>query len=255
MNKINRRKEIKQKEELQAKFQLAISQTNVKVTNWLNPLKSSNQNNDKNEASEDFSRANSTFFDLPIIPSGSGLYSLDAKNGKEEYNKISDFLNSGEAGLRKLKNNSDQNETIVNGRPQGNSKAMNALINKMRNDSRDKIRQNITEKQVNQNQKQNKNQWQKSNQNKNSENNQSRNSFMSELKRQGIQSKNERQQNKNQNQLSQHLVKDSVSNEVQDDSDSNSDDELSKFKNRSVKKGANPLFGAKISKKGKGRPF
>ena len=38
---MSRRQEIKQKEELQARFQLAIANNNKKVLNWLKPHKSS----------------------------------------------------------------------------------------------------------------------------------------------------------------------------------------------------------------------
>lgn len=202
MSKPNLRKEIKKKEEFQAKFQLAMLSTNRMVSQWLNPIKA-NTDTSKDRQSED---AVSSFHDLPIIANGSGLYSLETKSDNK---KIADFLQSNEEGLRKLKSeNSDKVD-----RQNGSLKAMNALMNKMRNASRDKARQNVKSTSLN--------------------------SY-------GRQSTGK--QGKNPNSFTQQVKKESVTKPPVD-SDSESDDDMANVKNRSVKKGANLLFDSKIGKK------
>lgn len=133
MSKPNLRKEIQKKEEFQAKFQLAMLSTNSLVSKWLNPI-NLHTNTSKDKQSEE---AVASFHNLPIIANGSGLYSLETKS---EEKKVSDFLNSNEEGLRKLKNSERPTDNFD--RRNGNLKAMNALMNKMRNSSREKARQN-----------------------------------------------------------------------------------------------------------------
>lgn len=119
MSKLNHRKEIKQKDELRARFQFSMSQNNAKVLNWLTPLKDSSATSQ--------TLVNESFFDLPIIASGSGLSSLD-DDGSNKVNKIGDFVNL--ADFSKMKADTVKQPTL---------KAMSALMNKMRDSSRDKV--------------------------------------------------------------------------------------------------------------------
>lgn len=130
---MSRRSEIKQKQELQARFQLAISANHQKALNWLPPLKpaaaaittttaSSNSNVINSSTSDD------SFMDLQIIPQGSSLSKLD------NLQKIGDFLNSKD--ITKMKQSTT---TTTNRAPK--SKPMLALMNKMRDNNRKNIRQ------------------------------------------------------------------------------------------------------------------
>ncbi|CAR66010.1 DEHA2G20570p [Debaryomyces hansenii CBS767] len=121
MSKVNRRQEIKKKEELQARFQVAISQTNSKILNWLQP---------NNEIVHDDKEKNS-FFNLPIIPQGSGLSNIDKSN-----RNIGDFINSDETKFKQLQDGNHSNDNLR----KTNSKPMMALMNKMRNTNRDKVK-------------------------------------------------------------------------------------------------------------------
>lgn len=119
MSKVNRRKEIKEKEAFQLKFQLALNESSSLVAGWL-PKDSSRQTN---EASDH------DFLNLPILSGGKGLFELE--NDEEEQKTVGDFVNP-EKDPQKLKlQESRQN--------QAGSKAMSALINKLRNDSRGKV--------------------------------------------------------------------------------------------------------------------
>lgn len=125
--KINRRKEIKEKEELQARFQFAIGQANTRVTKWLPNMKK------KKEEEEEESNANgesNEFFNLPIIPNGSGLNSTTS-------GKIGDFIRGEGRELTKKAEMPGPNKN-------SESKAMHALKNKMRN----QIRSNTPVRQV-----------------------------------------------------------------------------------------------------------
>lgn len=129
MSKPNRRKEIKEKEELQAKFQLAMSQTNTRVLSWLQPLQKA--------AGETPREGQKAFLDLPIIANGSGLCSLTEGAGVQQL--VGDFLATGTASKKDF-----PNEAPV--RKEAGSKAMHALMNKMRNSSKQKIRQNMLDR-------------------------------------------------------------------------------------------------------------
>lgn len=118
MSKVNRRKEIQQKEALQAKFQHAMAQTNTKVSLWLQPYQSETTTTAKD----------TSFHNLPIIPAGSGLQALE----DDKHHKIGDFISGNETGLRKLK--VDESNAVAG------SRAMNALMNKMRKETRQKPR-------------------------------------------------------------------------------------------------------------------
>lgn len=121
MSKVNRRQEIKKKEELQAKFQLAISHTNNKILNWLEP---------NNEIAHNDEEKNS-FLNLPIIPQGSGLSNIEKSN-----KSIGDFINSDETKFKRLQDGNNSNSSLR----KTNSKPMMALMNKMRNTNRDKAK-------------------------------------------------------------------------------------------------------------------
>ncbi|CAX41823.1 conserved hypothetical protein [Candida dubliniensis CD36] len=132
---MSRRTEIKQKQELQARFQLAISANHQKALNWLPPLKSaaaaattttsaSSNSNDINSSTSDDS-----FMDLQIIPQGSSLSKLD------NLQKIGDFINSKD--ITKMK----QSTTTITTNRAPKSKPMLALMNKMRDNNRKNIRQ------------------------------------------------------------------------------------------------------------------
>lgn len=122
MSKVNRRQEIKKKEELQARFQVAISQTNSKILNWLQPNSNEIVHEDKEKDS---------FFNLPIIPQGSGLSNIDKSN-----RNIGDFINSDETKFKQLQDGNNSNDSLR----KTNSKPMMALMNKMRNTNRDKAK-------------------------------------------------------------------------------------------------------------------
>lgn len=122
MSKINRRQEIKKKEELQARFQVSISQTNSKILNWLQP--------NNNEIVHDDKEKNS-FLNLPIIPQGSGLSNIEKSN-----RNIGDFINFDETKFKQLQDRNNSNDSLR----KTNSKPMMALMNKMRNTDRDKAK-------------------------------------------------------------------------------------------------------------------
>ncbi|PVH18484.1 uncharacterized protein CXQ87_001414 [Candidozyma duobushaemuli] len=115
MSKVNRRKEIKEKEAFQLRFQLALNESNNTVANWL-----PKQNEETEKPSGD------DFLNLPILTNGSGLYELEEDD--EAQKTISDFVNP-EKDPQKVK-------VQENRQNQAGTKAMTALINKMRNDSR-----------------------------------------------------------------------------------------------------------------------
>mmetsp|Transcript_4095 Transcript_4095/g.4012 ORF Transcript_4095/g.4012 Transcript_4095/m.4012 type:complete len:178 (+) Transcript_4095:124-657(+) len=122
MSKVNRRQEIKKKEELQAKFQLAISHTNNKILNWLEPNNNEIAHNDEEKNS---------FLNLPIIPQGSGLSNIEKSN-----KSIGDFINSDETKFKRLQDGNNSNSSLR----KNNSKPMMALMNRMRNTNRDKTK-------------------------------------------------------------------------------------------------------------------
>ncbi|ODV78737.1 uncharacterized protein CANTADRAFT_43193, partial [Suhomyces tanzawaensis NRRL Y-17324] len=108
---VNRRKEIKEKEELQARFQLLMARNNTTVMSWLKP---------KQDVSRDIETEKS-FMELPIVPQGAGLAALDASSSK-----IGDFIASNTTKLAAIKED----------RTAKGSKPMMALLNKMRDSGR-----------------------------------------------------------------------------------------------------------------------
>ncbi|KAI5956266.1 hypothetical protein KGF54_000741 [Candida jiufengensis] len=132
----NRREEIKKKQELQAKFQFSIAQNNNLALNWLKPKTQEHQNS-TNDTTQD------EFLKLKVIPNGKSLNSSSSDN----LQTIEDFLNSKDinnlketSNNRNSNNNQQQNQngstTSRNGG--GGSIAMKALLNKMRNETRNK---------------------------------------------------------------------------------------------------------------------
>lgn len=109
---MSRRKEIKEKELLQAKFQTALSQNNDKVLKWLQPQKTSEANH-----------FNKDFLNLPIVGQGQGLNSIS------DSDTINDFMKD--------------EKKVAQTRVQNQSKPMSMLMNKMRNNNRDKVKRNI----------------------------------------------------------------------------------------------------------------
>lgn len=109
---MSRVQEIKRKQEIQAKFQLAVGQSNQQALNWLGGSRASETTSDE-------------FLALPIVSDGRGL-SLGGGS------TIGEFVSSG------VKN---QAATSVSaGKGVKDSKALNALRNKMRDSSRAKQR-------------------------------------------------------------------------------------------------------------------
>lgn len=121
MSKVNRRKEIKEKEAFQLRFQLALNESNSTVANWL-PSQNASLNTEEEVSGADF-------LNLPILSNGLGLYELEKDD--EEQKTISDFVNP-EKDPQKLKVQENRQNTA-------GSKAMAALVNKMRNDSRGRV--------------------------------------------------------------------------------------------------------------------
>lgn len=134
IKKPNRRKEIKEKEELQAQFQLNISKNNNKILSWLNPGLSSTSS----KTVDDFLISNNAFFDLPIIQNGSGLSSVMDLQAL----KVGDFINS-ENDLLKLSTPANSSGSLGG---TNDSKAMAALKNSLRNKQRQKIEQRSQQK-------------------------------------------------------------------------------------------------------------
>lgn len=115
MSKVNRRKEIKEKEAFQLKFQLALSQNNKAVLNWL--PKGSSEAVDAAPLSD-----RQEFLDLAIVPAGGGLADIE----QTEYT-VGKFLAADGA---------DKGKTAAARDARGGSKAMTALMNKMRGELR-----------------------------------------------------------------------------------------------------------------------
>ncbi|ABN64904.1 predicted protein [Scheffersomyces stipitis CBS 6054] len=123
MSKVNRRKEIKDKEALQARFQLSISQNNAKALSWLKPSTS--------KTGQEHPISTESFLDLPIIPSGSSLTTLNNGN----VSKIGDFMKN-DGSMNAIKQESGPRAA------KNASKPMLALMNKVRDYNKEKIRKN-----------------------------------------------------------------------------------------------------------------
>lgn len=158
----NRREEIKKKEALQAKFQLSMAQNNARAMSWLTPSSSATSASSSTKpisgntantskvpgSNQNIDDSNDEFMNLRVIPPGSGLGSTKSTQ------RIGDFFQqfNTDPNSNKLKNKDNTNNNAVgdvrrNGGSAGNSgsggsRAMNALLNKMRNENREKIKQN-----------------------------------------------------------------------------------------------------------------
>lgn len=136
----NRREEIKQKQELQARFQFSISQNNALALHWLKPA-STNQNETPTsplQSTQETDSTNSTrpdddFMKLRVIPQGSGLSSKTTQT-------VGDFLNSKDIITHQKNKDNGTTSRRGNGNGKG-SVAMNALLNKMRNETRKELGQ------------------------------------------------------------------------------------------------------------------
>ncbi|KAM9909263.1 hypothetical protein OXX69_005581 [Metschnikowia pulcherrima] len=126
MSKVNRRKEIKEKEDFQIKFQLALSTNNNNVLQWLPKAKDELSNR-----SENLEEDKDSFLDLPVIPNGAGLSALDKEDSKNDSHTIGSFLNADNVPKSQPSNTFREART--------GSKAMSALMNKMRSDTRNNI--------------------------------------------------------------------------------------------------------------------
>lgn len=222
---MSRRSEIKQKQELQARFQLAMSANNQKALNWLKPLKStasttstsSETPNANNPTSDD------SFMDLQIIPQGASLSKLD------NLQKIGDFINSKD--ITKMKQSTTTTTTTTASNLTSNrvtkSKPMLALMNKMRDSYRKNVRQNQHHHQQQQ---------------------QSTSSINGKSNKPMIPNK------------SQSIVK-NYNNEEEDDDDEEDDEDSRAIRSRTVKKGSSLLLENKLNNKNSGtkkknvRPF
>lgn len=132
MSKVNRRKEIKEKEELQARFQLLVAQNNKKVLNWLKPVKN-------DDISASLALVNGSFLQLPIIANGESLSSLDTKS-TDEVQRVGDFISSNDTSKFKQIKQESTDRT--------RSKPMTALMNRIRDGGREKVKTKMARKPV-----------------------------------------------------------------------------------------------------------
>ncbi|ODV85382.1 hypothetical protein CANARDRAFT_28177 [[Candida] arabinofermentans NRRL YB-2248] len=128
MSTPNNREQIKKKQQLQAQFQLSLSQVNSKILSWLPPADPAQQQTTKTIEPE----LTRSFENLPIIKPGAGLdlSSSKATNATSNSgNKIGDFVNG--SGIPTIQNSNSATST--------ESVALRALKNKLRNDNRGKF--------------------------------------------------------------------------------------------------------------------
>ena len=111
--------DIDKKENLLARLRLALARNNDKIKEWL-PLKK-----------EDFGVRydNNDFLDLPIIPNGGGMGSIETSK-----NKVADFFAANEPSFTSSKDQSNQPTEKSNRNK--TSRPMQALSNRLRNESR-----------------------------------------------------------------------------------------------------------------------
>ena len=221
---MSRRSEIKQKQELQARFQLAMSANNQKALNWLKPLKSTASTT--STSSETLNANNPTsddsFMDLQIIPQGASLSKLD------NLQKIEDFINSKDITKMKQSTTTTTASNLTSNRVT-KSKPMLALMNKMRDSNRKNVRQNQHHQQQQQQQ--------------------STSSINGKSNKPMIPNK------------SQSIVKNYNNEEEEDDDDEEDDEDSRAIRSRTVKKGSSLLLENKLNNKNSGtkkknvRPF
>ena len=145
---MSRAKEIREKQELQAKLALAFNKKRQTVLSWLG--NDDNQNDEKNIEHSKFE-----FMNLPVIATGSILNLNDNKSNnssqqvvdnKTEIGTIGECLKSEKkiSSLTK-KRNHNNNKSIVSEQfkvQKNDNKATAAFKNKMRDSSRDQLRKN-----------------------------------------------------------------------------------------------------------------
>lgn len=131
---MSRRQEIKEKEALQARFQHAMTQNSKLALNWLRPNQA--VNNTKNTpaapSSQGLTAAHANqFFDLPVVAQGASLSELSvAKLGRT----VGQFVK----GTTPAKPHAVTKPRKL--------KAMQALLNKMRDDKRSQLNQRASAK-------------------------------------------------------------------------------------------------------------
>ena len=138
---MSRAKEIKEKEQLQAKLALAFSQKRKTVLSWLGDDKS--QDGDVTESEKN------SFLSLPVMSAGALLNLNDAtsnritSDNKKEIGTIGEFLKGDRKVSSLTKKRSNNNTSGMNSNfnvNKNDNKATIAFKNKMRDDSRKKLR-------------------------------------------------------------------------------------------------------------------
>ncbi|KAK6199291.1 uncharacterized protein RJT21DRAFT_121603 [Scheffersomyces amazonensis] len=133
---MSRRQEIKQKEELQARFQYSVAQNNAKVLSWLKPSEQKGQTKTQTDNKPD--NNSDSFFNLPIIPSGQSLASVESMTSG--LTKIGEFIQSTDQQMKSVKQSSGPGHANNVAR-RNVSKPMLALMNKSRNVTRDRVKE------------------------------------------------------------------------------------------------------------------
>lgn len=142
---MSKRKEIKEKEQLQAEFRLSLSRVSSRIEGWLNGEVKSVSKDKK--ANDQAAKDRLLFESLPIIAPGKGLNIVqDAETGNDvsgrrnESMKIGDFVR-GEGKKSKMIGNKIRGIK----RRQEDSASMRALRNKLRDTRREKIRRGMND--------------------------------------------------------------------------------------------------------------
>lgn len=142
---MSKRKEIKEKEQLQAQFRLSLSKVDSRIESWLHETKDASK--DKVQADR-AAKDRKLFESLPIIGPGKGLSIADSagteKNGsgsEDESMRIGDFVKGG--GKR---NKAIQNRIRGIKRRREDSPSMRALRNKLRDTKREQIKRGMSER-------------------------------------------------------------------------------------------------------------
>jgi hypothetical protein len=125
-------KEIRQKKELQARFQLAVNSTSSLVSGWLKPATASSSGTSSAIIDDPSKHA---FFNLPIIGGSSGL-SLEAPTDSEsaDISTIGDYVRTGKSliSLGNKKKGLDKPNAKLKQSIAHQSKALSALQTKIR---------------------------------------------------------------------------------------------------------------------------
>ncbi|CAK9441563.1 uncharacterized protein LODBEIA_P54310 [Lodderomyces beijingensis] len=128
----NRREELKKKQDLQARFQLAQSANHARASSWLIPKK---QDPSSPSSSSVGNGGDDEFLNLKVVPSGSTLGSTRVKQ------TVSEFIQSRDP--KRGQKEGDDDDQQRSGGPgeikSGGSRALNSLLNKIRDESRRSI--------------------------------------------------------------------------------------------------------------------